>query len=155
MTRLRHLIRDEKGVSVVELALFAPIMAIFAIGMIDLSMIFARQIVLEQAVHRAIEKAAVGTIQTDYNYLKADVAAAAGVPEANVTVTAWLECDRSRQPAFDGQCTDTQMVSRYVEVAVASRYRPTFSAGILGTKLFQTGSDGMVPLSAKTSLRVQ
>ena len=95
MMRLRRLLpglrRDESGVSVIELGLIAPVIAFMIIGMTDMARGFAAKLKLEQAAHRALEKVAVGTGQSDYSYVRTEAATAAGVPEANVAVTTWLE----------------------------------------------------------------
>ena len=47
MKRLVHLIRDERGTSVIELALLAPILASLVIGMSDLSRAYSAKLQLE------------------------------------------------------------------------------------------------------------
>ncbi len=60
MKRLSHLFRDERGTSVIELALVAPILASLVIGMSDLSRAYSAKLQLEQAAQRSIEKAMNG-----------------------------------------------------------------------------------------------
>ena len=86
---LPGLARDERGVSVIEFAFVAPIMMALILGVTDLSRAFATRLTLQQAANRAVEKAGVGTVQTDYNSLKAEAAAAAGVAATAVAVDAW------------------------------------------------------------------
>ncbi|HEV2865940.1 MAG TPA: TadE family protein [Allosphingosinicella sp.] len=145
--RLLALGRDEGGASVIEFALFAPILAVMVMGVSDLSMGYSRKLTLESAAFRSLEKVAVGSVQTDYQFLKAEAAAGAGVPQSNVTVDNWLECDRVRQTDFTGTCPTGQMTSRYVQVTINSTYTPRFNYGPLG------GSP--VPISASAALRIQ
>ena len=152
---LPDLARDTRGVSVIELALTAPFLGFLVMGVTDLARGYASKLNLEQAAHRALEKAAVGTVQSDYSYLQAEAATAAGVPAANVTVTTWLECDRVVQPAFDGVCTGTAMVSRYVRVTVNSTFRPSFNYSKLGYNVFGISAGGTLAQSGSAALRVQ
>ena len=155
ITRLRSLRRDSRGTSVIEFALFAPILAVTLMGVTDVSMAYGRKLALEQAAFRALEKVSVGTVQSNYDFLRAEAAAAdgsGGVQESDVTVTPWLECDRVTQPAFDGDCTTGQMLSRYVRVSIASSYTPIFFEGPLAA----TGDgNGVVAITAVASVRIQ
>lgn len=150
-----HALRDQRGVSIVELGFFAPVAALMIVGITDLARGYSEQVTLEQAVHRTLEKAAVGVVQTDYTFLKTEAAAAAGVSADKVVVDYWLECDRVRQPAFDGVCGDTQMISRYVSITINSSFKPVFKYGAFGAKLFSTASDGTAAISANAVVRVQ
>lgn len=96
-------------------------------------------------------KATSGGIKSDaLQDLQAEGAAAAGVPLNKVAVDTWLECDGNRQPDFDGVCTDSEQVGRYVSVAITSGYKPMFSVFA-----WAVGSDGKIPLTGKSSVRVQ
>ena len=151
--RLSRLARDARGASMIELGLFAPILAVMVMGISDVAMGFSRKLTLEQAAYRVLERVAVGSVQSDYSYLKAEAAAAAGVPESNVTVDSWLECDGVRQADFNAICPDGQMISRYVQIAIAGSYRPLFSAGPLARGYGSAG--GTVPIAVSTALRIQ
>ena len=48
--------RDERGASIIELALVAPVLASMLVGMVDLSRAYSYKLKLEQAAQRAIEK---------------------------------------------------------------------------------------------------
>ena len=160
LRRLRHrlrpgrLRRDVRGASVVEFALFAPILAMMVMGISDFAMGYSAKLKAEGAIYRALEKVQVGTVQTDYQYLKAEVATAAGVPQSAVTVDNWLECTnasgtRTRQTNFTDICAAGQTPSRYVTVSVSTSYTPRFSYGPLVT------TNGTVPISAASTLRIQ
>jgi len=60
MIRLPSLIRDERGASLIELALVAPFLATMVIGMVDISQCYSAKVKLTQAAQRAIEKAMQG-----------------------------------------------------------------------------------------------
>jgi TadE-like protein len=151
--RLKRLAGDARGASMIELGLFAPILAMMVMGISDVAMGYSRKLTLEQAAYRVLERVAVGSVQTDYDNLRAEAAAAADVPEDAVTIDSWLECDRVRQADFNAICPDGQMISRYVEIRIAGSYRPSFGAGPLAKRY--GGVDGNVPITVSTALRVQ
>ena len=147
--------RDESGTSVIEFALFAPILCVTLMGVTDVSMAYSRKLAVEQAVFRALERVTVGTVQSDYDYLKAEAAAAdgaGGIVEANVTVTPWRECDRVVQPTYAGTCPANQLTSKYVRVAIATTYTPMFFEGPLASI---GNSNGIVPIDASAAVRIQ
>ena len=149
---LFHRLRgDERGASVIEFALFAPILAVMVMGITDLSMAYSRKLVVEAAIYRALEKVQVGSFQTDYTtYLRSEAATGAGVPTSEVTVDSWLECNRIRQASFTGLCSTGQDTARYVSVAIATTYEAQFTYGPLNP-----GTDGEIPIAASASLRIQ
>ena len=157
MTRLLHrLRRDDTGASVIEFALFAPILGVMLMGVTDLAMGYSTKLRIEGAIFRSLEKVAVGTasgpqvVQSDYSYLQAEAATAAGVPTSEVAVDQWLECNRARQTDFTGTCPDGQDTARYVKVTINTTYTPRFSYGPL-----VRNTNGVVPIEANASLRVQ
>src|SRR5688572_15274005 len=104
---LRRLREDTRGASLIEFALFVPILAMMLMGVTDLAMGYSAKLRVEGAAYRALEKVAVGTVQSDYSFLRAEAAAAdgaGGVQATDVTVDAWLECNRVRQTDFSGIC---------------------------------------------------
>lgn len=145
----RRLARDDRGVSIIEVALFAPVLGVLLMGVTDLSMGYARKLALEQAAFRALEKVQVGYTATSYATIRAEAAAAAGVPESQVTVENWLECNRVRQVSFTGVCPTGQETSRYIGVEIEGTYSPRFSSGFMPT------AGGTVPITAAASVRVQ
>ena len=152
---LRQFLDDERGTSVVEFALFAPILCVMLMGVTDVSMAYSRKLAVEQAAYRALEKISVGTVQADYAFLKAEAAAAdgpGGIVEADVTVTPWRECNQVVQPTFAGTCGTGELISKYVRVSIATTYTPLFFEGPLAA----TGdADGIVALTAAAAVRVQ
>jgi Flp pilus assembly protein TadG len=151
--RLRVLAGDSRGASVIEFALFAPILALMVMGISDVAMGYSRTIELEQAAFRALEKVAVGNSQSGYDYLRAEAATAAGVSQDDVTVETWLECNGTRQTDFAGVCATGETIVRYVEITIDSSYDPSFDYGPLATA--HAGTDGTIPISASASLRIQ
>jgi Flp pilus assembly pilin Flp len=153
MARFTSVLRDERGNSLIEMALAAPIFAALLIGMVDLSRAVSAKVALEQAAQRAIEKIQAADFKTsDEDGLVSDAEDAAGVG-STATVDAWLECDHDGTHLdFDtDNCTAGHPFARYVEVSIDSSFTPIF-----GTRYFPgANADGTVPVNGHAVLRVQ
>ena len=159
MTRkFRSLASDERGTSLIELALVAPIFAACLMGMVDLSRAYSERLQLEQATQRAIEKVFNNQTQsTSYNTLKNEAVSAAhdagysAVTATDVTIDYWLECNGARQTDYNDNCPDGQIYARYLNVAIQKKFTPFF-----GTQYFPgANSDGTFTLKADAGIRTQ
>jgi Flp pilus assembly protein TadG len=158
--RLRALREDVRGSTIVELAIVAPILATFVIGMTDFSRGYSLKLQVEQAAQRSIEKAMQGKKKLSlYQTLKAEAAAAADVAESAVTVKYWLECNGVSQNTstatmdsdFENKvCGSGQTYARYVTVSIDKTFTPLFS-----TKWAGSNADGTYTINGKAGLRVQ
>lgn len=123
---LNRLRRDNRGVAIIELALYAPILATMTIGVVDISSAFGRKLALEQAAQRAIEKVMQTTgDNTVEDEITAEAAAQAGVPVDQVTVSYRLECDGVYNSDYDASCASGKE-ARYILVTVSDVYHPMF-----------------------------
>jgi len=152
---LRRLSRDRRGVSVIEFAFVAPILVLFLVGIIDGARAISAKLTLDQTVYRALEKATVGTNQTDYNsILTNEVQNTAGYSATDaITVTQWLECDlNGTKLAYTSNCSPTQQSTRYVQLQVDRQFAPSFGYGkwFLGAN-----ANGIVTLTATSTVRMQ
>lgn len=152
--RVPDLPRDRRGSSLIEFALMAPVLALMFVGISDFARGLARKFQIEQATYRALELITVGSIQSDYSYVRPEAAAAAGEPEANVAVTNWLECNNVQKAQFSETCPTGQETARFVQVTIVSDFQPSFSYGPLG-RHFGGNEDGTMRLTARSTLRVQ
>jgi Flp pilus assembly protein TadG len=159
MIRVPHLFRDERGASIIELALVMPFLGSLLVGMVDISRGFSAKLQLEQAAQRSIEKAMNGKKQASlYNTLQDEAVAAAGVAASAVTVRYWLECNgvsQNTSPStmeadYGKVCPDGQTIARYVNVQITKSYSPMFSTRYLGAN-----TDGTYTLSGGAGIRVQ
>jgi Flp pilus assembly protein TadG len=153
ITRLAGLGRDRRGTSAIEFALVAPLFAFLMAGITDLAMGLSRKYQLEQASYRALELVTVGTLQSDYSYIEPEVMSAAEVPADNVEVEAWLECNSAEQD-FSTTCAEDEQTERFLQVTVTDNYQPIFAFGPLGEAL-SANADGSIPLTARSTIRVQ
>lgn len=157
--RLPILIRNERGASLIELALAMPFLATMVIGMVEVSQGYSAKIKLTQAAQRAIEKAMQGEKESSlYDTLQSEGATAAGVPTSQVTVRYWLECNGVSQMTsvatmtadFEKVCGSGVTYQRYVSVDIQGSYTPMFS-----TKWLGSNADGSYTLHGKAGIRVQ
>ena len=159
MRSLIALSRDERGTSIVELALALPVLAALLIGMVDISRGYSAKLQLEQAAQRSIETAMQGKKETSlYTSLKAEGAEAAGVNQNAVDVRYWLECNGVSQNSstatmaadYEKVCPAGQSYARYVTVEISKVYTPMFSTRFAGAS-----ANGTYTLKGKAGVRVQ
>jgi hypothetical protein len=123
---------------------------VMIVSIIDVSRLHSRQIGLQQSAARALERIQVTGQQSNYNAVRSEAAAAAGVPEANVVIDSWLECGSSTTRSTAAFCTGTTVSSRYLQVVITSSYTPQFGFSPVGVRQ----SDGTVALRAASVIRV-
>ncbi|GAA4741555.1 hypothetical protein GCM10023264_03250 [Sphingomonas daechungensis] len=148
----KRLIRDERGASIIELALVAPILGSLLIGMVDMARAYSYKLKLEQSAQRAIEKVQqYQTTTSTYGTLQTEAAAAAGVPTANVTIDYWLECDGVRATNYNSVCSGSATYARWVTVAVQGTFTPMFRSKYYP----RANADGTFTITGKTGMRTQ
>ncbi|MFL6734567.1 MAG: TadE/TadG family type IV pilus assembly protein [Sphingomicrobium sp.] len=159
--RLPRLLREERGSVTIELAFVAPVLALVIAGVSDVSIAYGRELELEQAAQRSIEKVmqttgaetAAATIQKEavcqINGANDDGTCKSGrISTDNVTVTYSLKCNGAAV-SYSSDCTAGQTEVRYIQTVVTDTYRPVFA------RSFGTASDGTYHLRATAGVRVQ
>lgn len=144
---------DERGNSLIEMGLAAPLLAALLIGAIDISRAVSIRLELEQAAQRTIELVQrSGFQESQLPALEDEAEAAAGVPAGSATGEAWLECDGSNTKlAFTGSCSAGQAYARYVSISIDRTFTPVF-----GTSYFPgANNDGTITVTATAGVRVQ
>ena len=156
---MRFLIRDERGTSLIEMALVAPVLSCLLIGLVDLSRGYAAKLKLEQAAESTIE-----TVQqqgythdttsnpTSLQVLQTEAQARAG-SGSSATATAYRECRSGATRTvidFNTDCTGGQTAARYVAIQITQTYSPIFSTRFAGSN-----TDGSFTLTANAAIRVQ
>jgi Flp pilus assembly protein TadG len=165
LLQTRSLARDERGASIVELALLAPFLGTLMLGMVDLGQGISARHDLQRAANHAMELALTREAVADdsgepnYTFLRQAAASAAGVPLANVTLTRWRECNGTAQSTYNTVCPpdedgNPQEVARYVRVRIQTTYTPTFRYGPIALSS-AANADGTVPMAAEAALRIQ
>ena len=156
---IHKLRRDERGASIVELALVAPFMAAMVIGMTDLARAYSMKLQLEQIAQRTIEQVEQQkSVATSYNTAlttEATAAAtAAGYTSGNtITPDSWLECgtDTTHQTFTDSCSTAGDATARYVSVSISRSYTPFFAS----RHWPGANSQGNITVSGYAALRMQ
>jgi Flp pilus assembly protein TadG len=125
--------RDDRGASLIEFGIMAPVLALLVGGVIDLSEGLSERYKIQQAVTRSLEQLQVQPAQADFNksdvdytYLQTEAATAAGVPTSQVTLTKWLMCDGVKQASWTGSCQTGQDTARYVHLQIAKTFTGFF-----------------------------
>ena len=148
---LSALRRDRSGAAVIELALIAPIFATMLVGMVDIGRGYSMKLQLEQAAQASIEKVMNGQAdKTSAAALKTEAATMAGVPETNVIVDFWVECNSARQGSYDTVCATNAISRRYLTVQITKTFTPMFAVKWLGSQ-----ADGTFRLIGMTGVRTQ
>ena len=150
--RLLTLAREERGASVIEMALVAPVLATLLVGMVDISRAYSARLMLEQAAQRSIEKVMqYQASSSTYTTLYIEAAIAASVPITAVTVDYWLECNGVRAADYESGCPTGQTYARYVTVSIDKDFSPMF-----GTRFFPgANADGTYTITGEAGLRTQ
>lgn len=130
---LPALARDERGTSLIEFGFLAPFLALLTMGVIDLSRGLAERFAIQQAVSRGLElvqarpaEAAATAADVDYSFVETEVAQSAGVPESQVTLTRWLECNGTDKGDVNGACAPGEDSARYLRVRVTKDFNAEF-----------------------------
>ena len=166
---MRKLLPNDSGAAIIELALIAPIFAMLAIGVVDMSNAYSRKLAIEQGAQRAIEKimqtteddTVEGTLKTEavcqVNGTKEDgTCNGAPITAADVTVETKLECidvDGTANPNADpdGTCAANQQPARYISVTIRDSYSPMFPMHFSG---YDAAKEGY-PITATAGMRTQ
>ncbi|MEO6360815.1 MAG: TadE/TadG family type IV pilus assembly protein [Sphingomicrobium sp.] len=165
MTRNLHpILTDERGTSLIEMALVMPILAGLAVGMVDIARGYSAKLALEQSANRAIEKVQQYQSNKDtYSLLKAEASDAARdagfttAADSDVAIDYWLECNGIRSGngtagnGYNDDCNPGQTYARFITVSITQKYKPMF-----GTKYFPSAnSDGTYTINGKAGIRTQ
>lgn len=156
---LRRLARDERGVSMIELGLMAPILGLLLAGCIDLGRGMSERYKLQQAAHRTLERAHAMTLTAnrdandiDFTFLKTEAATAAGVSASNVTLTRWTECNGVVNASPTAVCAAGDQVARYIQLEIKSKYVPLLK---LAHVYPLTDANGEVDMTVEAAVRIQ
>lgn len=130
---------DERGASIIELALTAPFLAALVIGVTDLARAFSYKLLLEQAAARTIEKVEQQRSVSTSSYNSSLVSEAqsamsdAGYPDTNsshYTANSWVECSTDNTTwtvtnSFTTDCT-SGTEARYASIKITESFTPMF-----------------------------
>lgn len=151
---LRRLLRETKGIALVETAIVAPFLAVIIMGTVDTARYGAAKMKIQQAVNRGLEMSWMGWAggqDLATSDIQAQAAAQADVATSAVTVTRTLECGGTAT-SWGSTCS-TGEAARYTQIQISTTFTPSFALGSLARML--GNSNGVVPISATGVLRIQ
>ena len=150
--------RDERGASLIEMAMAMPVLASLLIGMVDISRAYSAKLQLEQSAYRAVEKVQqYQATASTYDTLKAEAGAAAraagftSVSDNDVVIDYWLECNGARQSDYNTVCSGGQSYARWITVDIPGTFTPMFSS----RHWPGANTNGTFTLHGKAGLRTQ
>jgi len=170
----KKLLRSERAAVVIELAMVAPVLALMAIGVVDISNAYSRKLAVEQGTQRAIEKIMQTTETTTVqDTLKAEVQCQVNGTKndgtcktsplllSDVSVSFRLECTKSdgtmvpqttNDPATfdDYECDTGETEGKYISVSAMQKYTPMFPTHFLGID-----DDGTYHVHATSGMRTK
>ena len=139
---LRRLLGDERGTTVIETALVAPVLATLALGSYDVSRMVARQHELQNGAGdmESIVLAANQGAATSVDTIKSVIKAQLSVTDNKLTVAKKYRCGiaSALYDYGDGtypSCAAGESVSIYVQVGVTDTYTPMWTSFGVGKPL--------------------
>ena len=137
MTRLRNLIaklRDERGTMAIETALIAPLLALMALGVFEVSSIVSREQQLQSAANEASEiiLAAAGGSGINSGDLEAIIVTSLGLSPSEVDIDDRYRCGTAgtlttSMPSPETGCAASQQIYSYVQLTVQDTYTPMWT----------------------------
>ena len=153
---ISRFVRDERGVSAVELGVSLPILVMLTVGAVDVSNLVSARLDLEQAAQRTTDLAlASHPKSSDGAYLLAEAAAASGQPTRNIAVEIFLECDGEREASYAATCDDTEERARFASVTISTDYEPIFNYRALGPLFGRHMIDSSIRITGDSVVRFQ
>lgn len=127
---LASLVKDERGTTIIETAIVAPVLLTMALGSYDVSHMIARQHELQSAasdVEGIVFAVSSGT-STDTTKIKSVVVASLGLAANQVIVDKVYRCGTTAALITDNTtCASGSAVSTYVRVDMSDSYTPTWT----------------------------
>jgi len=127
-------LRDERGTMAVETALIAPLLALMALGVFEVTMIVSREQQLQSASNEASEiiLAAAGGSGINSQDLKAIIVTSLGLSPSKVDIDDRYRCGISTTltasiPSPSTGCAASEQIYSYVQVTVRDTYTPMWT----------------------------
>ncbi len=129
---------DQRGTTVIETALVAPVLVLMALGSYDISHMVARQHELQSGasdVEGIVLAVASGT-STNVQTIKSVLTSSLGLTDEQVTVVKVYRCGVTTTLVTVGSaCEVGSVVSTYVRVTLTDTYSPTWREFGVGNNL--------------------
>ena len=135
---LTSLVKDERGTTVIETAIVAPVLVAMALGSYDVSQMIARQHELQSGAAdvEAIVFAVSSGTATDTVKIKQVLMASLGLTTSQVVVAKVYRCGTTTTlVTSSSRCATGSKVSTYVKVSFTDRYSPIWTDFGVGAPL--------------------
>ena len=140
------------GVALVEMAFVAPVLAVIALGLVDVAFYAANKIQTQQAINRGLEMAMMAGPSVSLTGIREQAALQAGIPLDDVTVSSTLEC-ADVVTDWNSVCGNGQETARSVHIDISTAFAPHFIFGTVAKTLMNT--DGTIPVEVSGGIRIQ
>lgn len=137
---LARLSRDERGSTVIETAIVAPVLLVLALGTFDVSQMISRQHQLQAGagdVESIVLAVASGT-STDTSTVKTALVNTLGMAASKITVDKIYRCNVQTSVSTSNSCSSGQKVSTYVRVTFTDSYTPLWKKFSVGSTMNYT-----------------
>jgi Flp pilus assembly pilin Flp len=130
-TLFPHVIRDDRGTSMIELAIVAPMLAGLMLGMVDVSLLVQRRLELQEATAQLANiAAATAPNSLTLAGLRTAGAHLAHVPEDQVTLALGIRCNNGPIQPLGSGCDAGQQRSNMLTIRIQDQFGA--SAGGVG-----------------------
>ena len=150
--RVYDLVTATDGVALVEMAFVAPVLAVIALGLVDIAFYAADKIKAQQAVNRGLEMAMMAGPSVSAADIREQAALQAGISLDEVTVSSTLEC-ADVVTDWNSVCGSGQETARSVHIDISTAFAPHFIFGTVAKTLMNT--DGTIPVDVSGVIRIQ
>lgn len=122
-------LRDERGTMAIETALIAPLLALMALGVFEVSSIVSREQQLQSAANEASEVilAAAGGSGVSNTELESILETSLSLQPSQLTITQRFRCATGAIVASMPTCATGEQLYTYVHLNVTGTYSPTWT----------------------------
>ena len=152
LSRVHSLANANDGVALVEMAFIAPVLAVIALGLVDIAFYAANKIQAQQALNRGLEMAMMAGPSVSAADIREQAALQADVPLNAVTVSSRLEC-AGIETDWNSTCGSGQETAREFQIDISTVFVPAFIFGTVAKTLMNT--DGTIAVEVSGNIRIQ
>ncbi len=120
-----RLLRDDRGTSLIELAIVAPVLAGLMLGMVDVSLLVQRRLAMQEATAQ-LANIAASTPPTALTLAGLQTAGArlAHVPEDQITLALGIRCNNGPIQPLGAVCDLGQQSSNMLTIRLQDQFGP-------------------------------
>lgn len=124
---LRRLLVASEGNGLIELAVVMPVLTMMVLGLTDAARAYILKVHIEQVARTGGEYAVASKDRIpDPSEIQSQLASDSGLPQSDITVTRWLECDGVSEGDVDYCATSSEQPAQYIAIDVTDTFEPVF-----------------------------